>query len=98
MAAFYFFNAWDWHKAEAESQRAIELNPNNAEARHILSHILSVMNRDDEAVQEAKQSDEIDPSGRPTLLGLALLQARQYDAAIGEFERARRNPAAEPLY
>ena len=42
------------------------------------------MNRDDETVQEANQSDEIDRSGRPLLLGLALLQARQYDAAIRE--------------
>jgi hypothetical protein len=27
MAAFYFFHAWDWNRAEAEALRAIELNP-----------------------------------------------------------------------
>jgi TolB-like protein/DNA-binding winged helix-turn-helix (wHTH) protein len=84
MAAFYFFSAWDWHKAEAESLRAIELNPNYAEARHIHSYILSVMNREEEAVQEQKRSSELDPFGRPEALGRAYLHARQYGAAIND--------------
>jgi TolB-like protein/DNA-binding winged helix-turn-helix (wHTH) protein len=84
MATFYFFSAWDWHKAEAESLRAIELNPNYAEARHIHSYILSVKNRDEEAVQEQKRSSELDPFGRPEALGRAYLHARQYDAAIND--------------
>ncbi len=84
MAAFYFFGAWDWHKAEAESLRAIELNPNYAEARHIHSHILSVMNRDEEAVQEQKRSNDLDPFARPDELGIAYLHARLYEAATNE--------------
>jgi tetratricopeptide (TPR) repeat protein len=84
MAAFYLFSAWDWHKAEAESLRAIELNPNYAEARHIHSYILSVMNREEEAVQEQKRSSELDPFGRPEALGRAYLHARQYGAAIND--------------
>ena len=84
MAAFYFFSAWDWNKAEAESLRAIELNPNYAEARHIHSYILSVINREEEAVQEQKRSSELDPFGRPEALGRAYLHARQYDAAIND--------------
>ena len=84
MAAFYFFSGWDWHKAEAESLRAIELNPNYAEARHIHSYILLVMNREEEAVQEQKRSSELDPFGRPEALGGAYLHARQYDAAIND--------------
>jgi predicted Zn-dependent protease len=84
MAAFYFFNRWDWQKAEAESLRAIELDPNYAEAHHIHSYILSTMNRDDESVQEQKRSTELDPFARPEALGTAYLRARQYDAAIDE--------------
>ena len=84
MAVFYLFSGWDWPKAEAESRRAIELNPNYADARHIHSYILSVMNREDEAVQEQKRASELDPFGRPQALGRAYLQARRYDAAIDE--------------
>jgi TolB-like protein/DNA-binding winged helix-turn-helix (wHTH) protein len=84
MAAVYFFSVWDWHKAEAESLRAIELNPNYAEAHHIHSYILSVMNRDEEAVQEQKRANELDPFARPEALGRAYIHARQYDAAIND--------------
>jgi TolB-like protein/DNA-binding winged helix-turn-helix (wHTH) protein len=84
MAAVYFFSAWDWHKAEAESLRAIELNPNYAEARHIHSYILSVLNRDEEAIREQKRSSELDPFARPVALANAYFWARHFDDAINE--------------
>jgi TolB-like protein/DNA-binding winged helix-turn-helix (wHTH) protein len=84
MAAYYLFNQWDWQKAEAESVRAIELNPNYAEARHIHSYILAAMNRDDQSLQEQKRSTDLDPFARPDALGAAYLRARDYDAAIAE--------------
>ena len=84
MAAYYLFNRWDWKRAEAESLRAIALNPNYAEARHIHSYILAAMNRDDESLQEQKRSTDLDPFARPAALGAAYLRARQYDAAIAE--------------
>jgi TolB-like protein/DNA-binding winged helix-turn-helix (wHTH) protein len=84
MAAIYFFYARDWHKAEAESLRAIELNPNYAEARHIHAHILFVLNRDEEAIQEQKRSSEFDPFARPGALANAYFWARHYDDAINE--------------
>jgi TolB-like protein/DNA-binding winged helix-turn-helix (wHTH) protein len=84
IAAFYFFSARDWHKAEAESLRAIELNPNYAEGRHVHSFILFVLNRDEEAIQEQKRSSELDPFARPGALGRAYFWARRYDDAINE--------------
>jgi TolB-like protein/DNA-binding winged helix-turn-helix (wHTH) protein len=84
MAAFYLFNAWDWHRAESESARAVELNPNYAEGRHLHSYTLYALNRDDEALQEQKRATEIDPFARPWALGGAYIHLRQYDAAINE--------------
>jgi TolB-like protein/DNA-binding winged helix-turn-helix (wHTH) protein len=84
LAAFYLFNAWDWHRAESESARAVELNPNYAEGRHIHSYTLYALNRDDEALQEQKRATEIDPFARPWALGGAYIHLRQYDAAINE--------------
>lgn len=82
MAAFYFFNAWDWKRAEAEELRAIELDPNYAEGRHLHSYILGAVNRNDESLQEQKRSSELDPFARPWALGAAYIHLRQYDAAI----------------
>jgi len=94
MAALYLFNAWDWQRANAESLRAIQLNPNYAEARHLHSYILTVLNRGDEALQEQKRSSEIDPFARPWALGMTYIQLRQYDAAINELRlRADAGPS-----
>jgi TolB-like protein/DNA-binding winged helix-turn-helix (wHTH) protein len=84
MAALYLFHAWDWNRAEAEAQRAIELNPNLAAAHHLRSYILFALNRNAEALQEQRQATEIDPFAQPWHLGRAYLYLRQYDAAINE--------------
>ncbi len=84
LAALYFFGDWDCAHADAESQRAIALNPNYAEARHLRSYILVAMNRPDEAVQEQKLGIEADPFQRPWALGYTYYRLRQFDAAITE--------------
>jgi TolB-like protein/DNA-binding winged helix-turn-helix (wHTH) protein/Tfp pilus assembly protein PilF len=81
-AGLYLFNSWDWGRAEAESLRAIQLNPNYSERRHLHSYILMVMNRDDEALQEQKTAIAIDPFAEPSALGEAYIHLRQCDAAI----------------
>ena len=86
LAAYYFFDAWDWHRAEAESQRAIALNPNSAEIHHLRSYILRSQNRDQEALEEQKRATQIDPFGRPWALGSAYIYLHQYDAAIDELQ------------
>jgi tetratricopeptide (TPR) repeat protein len=93
MAALYLFNKWDWRRAEAESVRAIGLNPNYAEARFTYTYVLTVLNRNDEALQEQKRSSQITPFERPWALGLLYLHLRQYDAAITEL---RLQTEAEP--
>ena len=86
LAAYYFFHAWDWHRADAESQRAIALNPNSAEIHHLRSYILRSQNRDQESLEEQKRATQIDPLGRPWALGAAYIYMRQYDAAIDELQ------------
>jgi TolB-like protein/DNA-binding winged helix-turn-helix (wHTH) protein len=86
LAAFYFFDAWDWHRADAESQRALALNPGSAEVHHLRSYILRSQNRGQESLQEQKRATQIDPFGRPWALGAAYIYLHQYDAAIDELE------------
>jgi TolB-like protein/DNA-binding winged helix-turn-helix (wHTH) protein len=84
LAAIYLFNSWDWHRAEVESLRALELDPNLSEGHHIYAYDLLAMNRDDESIQQEKQADEIDPFARPWALGLAYIHLHQYQAAVTE--------------
>ena len=86
LAAYYFFDAWDWHRAETESKRAIALNPNSADIHHLYSYILRSQNRDQEALEEQKRATQIDPFERPWALGAAYIYMHQYDAAINELQ------------
>lgn len=84
LAAGYFFGEWNWKAAIGESERAIALNPNNAEAYHVYSYILTVMKRPAEALEAQKRGMELDPYARTWALGLTYYHLRQFDAAINE--------------
>jgi tetratricopeptide (TPR) repeat protein len=61
LAGVLFFYDWNWAEAEREFKRAIELNPNLAEAHHGYSEYLQAMTRWDEALAEIKRAQELDP-------------------------------------
>ncbi len=65
LAAIYLFYRWDWERAERESARTVELNPNFAEGHHLRGYVLQTLNRTDEALQEQKKAMELDPFARP---------------------------------
>jgi tetratricopeptide (TPR) repeat protein len=98
LAACYLFNSWDWQRAESESLRAIELDPNYSEGRHLHAYELLAMNRDDEALHEEKRVDEIDPFARPWALGLAYIRLRQYNMAIAELRARMQTQMQDPGY
>jgi TolB-like protein/DNA-binding winged helix-turn-helix (wHTH) protein len=93
MAAVDYFLRWDWPGADSESQRAIEINPRLAEARHLRAYILQTLNRTDEALQQEKEGMRLDPFVRPDAMAMALIHARKFDAAINE---ARLRSEAQP--
>jgi TolB-like protein/DNA-binding winged helix-turn-helix (wHTH) protein len=84
MAACYLFLEWNWKLADAESRRAIELNPQYAEAYHLRSYVLLAMNRSEESLKAQQRSTELDPFARPWALANNFLKRRQYDYAIKE--------------
>ncbi len=79
---------WDWSGAEKEYQRAMALNPNDAENYRQYSVFLRTANRYQEAIAAAQRGIELDPvsSAQRTGLGSAYLIARQYDRAIEELQ------------
>jgi len=82
---------WDWTAAEREFKRAIELNPNNAEAHSYYSWFLAAMGREEQALAEAKRSVQVDPFGSLSDFspGAILVFARQWEAAIHELRIAK---------
>jgi TolB-like protein/Flp pilus assembly protein TadD len=75
---------WDWPATEMEIKRAIELNPNYANAHHWYSHYLMTMGRVKESLAESKQALELDPID-PIITGHMpwhYYYAHQYDQGI----------------
>ena len=56
-----FLFDWDWPGAEQALQRAIELNPSNADAHLYYGVLLKVLGRNDRAVAEIRRANELDP-------------------------------------
>ena len=80
----------DWPGAESEFRRAIELNPNYANAHHWYAEFLSLAGRHEAAIAESQKAREIDPLSTiiSTWVSSRYLYARQYDAAVAEGRNA----------
>jgi len=77
---------WNWKGAEQEYQRALEINPAYAPARHWYSLLLKALGRNDEALKQIKSAEELDPLSPVIHSALAQMYyfARQYDRTIDE--------------
>jgi serine/threonine protein kinase len=99
LAVFRFYFEWDWGGAEIEFQRAIELNPNNANIHLIYSSFLDMMRRPEEAITEIERSLELDPLNffAQCVYGLHLFNWRKHDDAIAHFRNTLRTEPNFPL-
>jgi Tfp pilus assembly protein PilF len=64
LAAYKAVYEWDHKGAEQEHLRAIELDPNSAEAHKNYAFYLAYMGRLKQAVLEARTAEELDPADR----------------------------------
>ena len=99
LAIFRFYYEWDWGGAEIEFQRAIELNPNNANIHLIYSSFLDMMGRPEEAMAEIERALELDPLNffAQCIFGLHLFNQRRNDDAIAHFLNTLRTEPNFPL-
>ena len=77
---------WDWPSAEAQYQRALELNPNYAMSHHWYSHYLTAMGRTEESYAASKRCLELDPLDLVINIHMAWHHqfARQYEEAVDQ--------------
>jgi TolB-like protein/Flp pilus assembly protein TadD len=75
---------FNWQKAGAEFERAIELNPNYPAAHFYYANYLVARECFDEAVAEARRAQALDPVSLPAGSNIAniLYHARSYDLSI----------------
>lgn len=80
---------WHWTEAETEYRRAIELNPDNAEAYRWFAMWLVCEGRPSEAVTTIQRARALDPVGvTGGSVAWILFQAHHYDDAIREARSA----------
>jgi TolB-like protein/DNA-binding winged helix-turn-helix (wHTH) protein/Tfp pilus assembly protein PilF len=88
LAAVRLFCDWDMRGAENEFKRAIQLNPNYAEARRVYAFLLAVSGRGDGSITEMKWAVEDDPMSADLnqALGWIFYVTRHYDQAIAQYQ------------
>jgi TolB-like protein/DNA-binding winged helix-turn-helix (wHTH) protein len=57
---------WDWQGAEREFRRSLQLNPSDADVRHIYAHYLLTVGRPQESLAEMDRAFQTDPVGLDT--------------------------------
>jgi serine/threonine-protein kinase len=81
---------FDWKGAEREYRRAIELNPDYAQAYYSYSNLLAVTGRNEEALAQSLKARELDPfsSLADVNIGRVLYYARRYDESYEQMNNA----------
>jgi len=88
---------WDWQGAENEYRKALELNPKYPTAHHWYAAQLLLQGRLEQALQEIKTAQQLDPLslGINKDFAVILLYARDYDKAL---EQCRKTLEIEPHF
>ncbi len=87
LAFVSFWGVWDAATADREFRRAIELDPNNANAHHWYAPVLETMGRKTEALTEVERAQGLDPTSKSVLA----------DKGIILYEMGRRQEALDLL-
>jgi TolB-like protein/tetratricopeptide (TPR) repeat protein len=89
---------WQWAASEAEYRRALELNPNDADAYEGLAAWLLCQGRTEEALEWAQRGRELDPlSVAGTDIAMMLATARRYDESIHELRATLAGQPHDPV-
>jgi serine/threonine-protein kinase len=88
LATSTFWYEFDWQSADQQFRKAVDLDPNNAQAHLFYAHMLSNIGRHDAALAEIGRAKEADPIGLTTnaIYGQILLFAGRTDEALDQLK------------
>jgi len=91
MALALVWYDWNFAKGEQEFKRAIQLNPNDADAHRFYGDFLIAMGRFDAAIAEKRHAEQLDPLSINASwdVGRALYYAGRFDEAIEQAKRTQ---------
>ena len=89
LAAVFWLYDWQWEKAQAEFQRALELNPKYPTANHWYAEYTMTMGRHAEAMVRFRSTEDLDPLWLiiNVAVGWAFYHGRRYDEALDQLRR-----------
>lgn len=90
---------WNYEEAEKELKQAIALNPNHSNARAYLSHVLNILHKPEEAMEQIETALQLDPFNPllQALYGMDMLYARQFDKAINLLSKTLETAPTDPV-
>ena len=90
---------WNYVQAEDYLRKAIGLNPNYSAARAYLSHVLNILHRPGEAMEQIEIAMNLDPFNPlfQALYGMDLLYAREFDQAIRILSTTLKKAPTDPV-
>jgi len=86
---FAVWGAWNWEQGEQAFLKVLEIQPNNAKCRVYYGHLLNILGRPEEALEQGRISVDLDPLN-PLIQGLyaaLLVQMGDYEAAIAPAQK-----------
>jgi len=89
---------WQWEAAEAAYKSAMDLDPKNAEAFGMASHLATLLGHDEQAVRLAANATKLDPLNSFSYVYLGWAQSSRGNLAEGEAAYRKSlelNPAAD---
>ena len=88
LAMIYLKNDWNWVEAEKEIKRALELKPNYAPAHYAYSILLTILNRQKEAIEQSKITRDLDPFSLSSKMNYcrSFYYARDFDTSVSCFQ------------
>jgi tetratricopeptide (TPR) repeat protein len=77
---------WDWAGAESEFRRTIEINPGFPDVRIYYAHLLAILGRMPEAIEQGERAVRLDPYNAlfHGLFGIVLTMAGRSDEALAQ--------------
>ena len=101
LAQVHFYFDWDWKNAGAEFEKAIALNPSDADAHQQYGWFLAALGRLEPALGQMKRARELDPlsNSRRSPVAAVLYYDRRYNDAIAELDQMLAiTPAFRPAH